>query len=377
MRKMSELDVKLRAAENLDPSGISQRRRLTQAGRYERLAPFLIDTHDADSQTAQMVQTYFSTKVQNYPSIEILSMLEAVVCGQGAVISRYGELLRESVAEFVAHGRVPDGLGIRNGAYLLRSEIQRRIDKPCLLAKRPWYRNFGHWLVDAAPILALAGDVCREDGLAVVIGQCESSGMRRVMLETIERVLPNVDVLIQPDSEAWGFSDLRYVMPVHVPPLFKLPSGLSRLRDAMLPGNTPEPKRRLFISRGASGGEARGLLNEDEILGMFVRQGYELTFPEQLPIHEQAALFASAKEVIGVKGAALTNAIFCAPGATVMVLSPSDFPDPFFWDICGQRGIHYGEVFGPVSKRGTQGTNSFTINKERVRSMLRAAEMLR
>lgn len=372
---LSETDLHLREIKNLESSSISQRRQFWQAGRYERLAPFLVDTHEADPQTTQMVQSYLSVRTQNYPETEIISIPGAVVCGQGAVITRHGELLRESVAEFVAHERVPDGLGIRNGAYLLRSVIQRHIDRPCLLAKRPWYRNFGHWLVDAASILALAGDICREGGLAVVIGQCESRGMRRVMFETIERVLPKVEVLIQPDNEAWRFSDLRYVTPVHVPPLFKLPAGLSRLRDALLPENTNKPQKKLFISRSGSG-MARGLLNEDDIIGMCVRQGYELTFPEQLSIHEQAALFASAREIIGVKGAALTNALFCASGTTVMVLSPSDFPDPFFWDICGQRGIHYGEVFGPVSERGMQGANSFTIDKERVRSMLRAAEML-
>ncbi|PSJ19141.1 hypothetical protein CVH10_24405, partial [Halomonas sp. ND22Bw] len=48
---------------------------------------------------------------------------------------------------------------------------------------------------------------------------------------------------------------------------------------------------------------------------------------------------------IGVKGAALTNAIFCQKHCHVILLSPSKFVDPFFWDIIAQRGIKYSEIY--------------------------------
>lgn len=335
-----------------------------------------MDIEHADANTAKMAIEYIRVISQEYGAIEILRLPEAAVCGQGAVVTRTGEILTESVAEFVAHGLVPDGLTKTDVGFSIPHAITRKVDRPCLLAKRPWFRNYGHWLVDAATVLASCTEIIRERGLTLVIGACESDGMRKVMTDTVERIIPGVEILFHPDDEAWSFTDLYYVAPLHVPPLFKLPSALEKVRSAMLMEHNPTASRKLFVSRGASGNLPRSLINEDEILGLCKINGFELVFPEKLSIVEQARLFADAHIVVGVKGAALTNIIFCQPNAVLITLSPADFPDPFFWDIAGQRSMAYGEIFGPIFGQSVQGQNSFTIDRKKMESVLIEAERL-
>jgi hypothetical protein len=84
-------------------------------------------------------------------------------------------------------------------------------------------------------------------------------------------------------------------------------------------------------------------------------------------------LFQSAACVIGVKGAALTNIVFCSSAARVFVLSPSDWPDPFYWDLAGHLGMEYGEMFGPlVSGDERQSMHRFTIDVDRLARNLAA-----
>jgi capsular polysaccharide biosynthesis protein len=103
------------------------------------------------------------------------------------------------------------------------------------------------------------------------------------------------------------------------------------------------------------------------VVGVCRQLGFEVVWPEQYSLREQAALFRSADCVIGVKGAALANIVFCSSATRLFVLSPADWPDPIFWDLAGQRGIAYGEMFGRiVDVREHQSRHGFEINIQRL-----------
>lgn len=345
-------------------------RTIAPAGSYERLPPLLLDDEEATEQTKQMLAQYSAVLRQGYSERLALSLLGAHVAGQGAAVTRAGALIAESVIEFTAHGRVPDGLVKVDGdGYGLR-QVTRRIDRPCLLAKRPWYRNYGHFLVDCVTVMAMASSAGLSDGTTIVIGCYEHPAMERVVRRTIEEFFPGAEVLVHPDNEVWEFDTLWYVAPLHVPPLFKLPDGLRAVRTHLISSvNTSfTSTRRLFVSRGNSGN--RLLLNENELLGLCVKCGFDLVFPERLSLTEQAALFHDAQIVVGVKGAALSNAMFMSQGAALIVLSPADFPDPFFWDICGQLNVAYVEIFGSVTTARGGSANDFRISPEKLRAAL-------
>jgi hypothetical protein len=345
---------------------------LVPSGSYERQAPFYVDAAQADTATRATVANHNTILTQQYAGIRMVGLPGATMTGQGAVFTRSGQLVKESVVEFTVHGQAPDGFTLSGmGGYTVPARVDRVISEPCLLAKRPWYRNFGHWLVDGASVVALCADVIAVQNLTVVIGHFDSPKMRDVVRDTIAQLAPGATVLEHPDEEIWRFDNLQYVAPPHVPPLFKLPEALRRIRLGFLGPEERAGGRRIFITRRQAGN--RRLVNEPEIYRLCAARGFDLVDTEAMTIREQAALFASAAAVIGAKGAALTNVMFCRPGTKVMVLSPSDFPDPFFWDIAGQIGCDYGEVFGPVITDKPRGLNEFMVEAPRVAAMLEAA----
>ena len=87
--------------------GIMRRDMIASAGSYRRRAPrYLGLDHVADpkrlhEQAAALTQ-------QHGPVYRLV--MEAMVAGQGAVVTASGRLVFESVAGFLNHGRIPDGL---------------------------------------------------------------------------------------------------------------------------------------------------------------------------------------------------------------------------------------------------------------------------
>jgi capsular polysaccharide biosynthesis protein len=114
----------------------------------------------------------------------------------------------------------------------------------------------------------------------------------------------------------------------------------------------------------------RTVVNEDELEALLACFGFETIDLHGRSLFEQARLFSETEAVVGVKGAALTNIVFCPAHCSVMVLSPSDFPDPFFWDIAGQLNLNYAELFGPTTTNRSPGRNDFVVDLVAVARML-------
>ena len=339
-------------------------------GSYARRAPVFLDAEALHGGLLDDYAIYMSQRRQEFGPIHAVSLANVLVGGQGSVALPSGVLVRETVLEYLAHGLTPTGM-VRTGpdAYAFAGPVTRVVDAPAVLLQRPWYGNYGHWLVDAAALLALLADTALPPSACLVVGAQESEGLRRVVQDSLGMLRPGLPVLQRGHDETWRFNHLIYVMPVHVPPLFKLPAALRQLRRAFVPGPAAGG-RRLFVTRS---GALRRLENEAEIIALCTARGFEVVRPELLPVAGQARLFSEAEAVIGVKGAALTNGIFCSPGSALMVLSPSDFNDPFFFDIASQGDMRYGEVFGRITETSRPAShNAFQVAPEKVEAMLDA-----
>jgi hypothetical protein len=77
-----------------------------------------------------------------------------------------------------------------------------------------------------------------------------------------------------------------------------------------------KPKRKLYLSRRNA--NRRKLKNEDDVFAALLELGFEMVFPEDLSIQEQADLFRQASVVAGPSGGAFTNIVFCRPGTVVL-----------------------------------------------------------
>jgi capsular polysaccharide biosynthesis protein len=343
------------------------------AGHYARHPPLCQDTVDALHLTQIVYAEYLERLEQPYPPTFHVALRDATVFGHGSVVTAGGALLIDSCWEFFSQGSVPPGLTrLENGHYRIEQRPSRHIDRPSLLLKRPFWSNYGHFLVDGAALLARLPAMKLPADCQIIIGAHQSAKMQAIVREAVDILAPGMQVIEQPDHEVWTVSALHYVTPQQIPPLTKLPAAMMELGARMHRGlSAPGAHRRLYVARETSLG--RQLINEDQVIAVCQRLGFEVVWPEQHSLRDQAALFRSAECVVGVKGAALTNIVFCSSTARLFVLSPADWPDPFYWDLASQLGMGYGEMFGPlVSGDGRQSMHQFAINAERLAQNLAA-----
>jgi len=356
------------------PGSCAHVENLCEGGAYLRRLPFRLDTGALDAMHRPAVEAYFANKVTTFDPIRHLSFKDALVVGQGSVVTRDHCLVSESAYEFIAGEKVPDGmLDVGAGRFVLGSEPSATIDRPTLLLKRPWNTNYGHWLVDSAAMLALGAGLTLPPGWQIAVGRQDGPAMQTIIRQTLDMIAPGIAVIELPDDAIWRFSDLHYVSPVHVPLKFQLPAGLSALRAVVLRDRLANdgPRRGIYVTRGEHG--ARRLRNEDEVIALCRELGLEIVRPEQWTLAEQARRFRHADLVVGVKGAALTNALFCSSRTHLVVLTPGDFPDPFYWDLTAPAGIGYSEIFGVLQGRDrTTGHNAFTVSIPGLRTILEA-----
>lgn len=357
--------------------GLMQVVRLAEAGRITRRAPLIVDDRAvAPDLRANLARTHAKIRTE-FPERSLLRFADAVVVGEGSVVLFHGKrhwLLADSAREFLRRGLVPKGMeaGSNSNPFTMPGHVHRTLDTCCLLLQRPWSENFGHWLVDQAAALSYLVEMGVLPTRHIIVTKTARLGMRQVIRQTIDAILPDAIVHEHDVSEVWRCRDLAYLTPVHIPPLFKLPAALQSLRKHLLPPaswpTATPPTRRLHVLRAT---RTRQLLNEAEILEISARYGFETIAPEACSVREQARIFSEAESVIGVKGAALTNIIFAPPSCRVIVLSPGDFIDPFYWSIAGTYHAHYAELFGELAQRDRAASyNNFTIDPIRFEATL-------
>jgi capsular polysaccharide biosynthesis protein/SAM-dependent methyltransferase len=369
-------DLVKRAA--LDPSAGAIRgvMVLAPAGEFPRQPPVLQDTACLEPSQQDAYRGYNAGQRQDYDDILKVVLENALVTGQGAVITQDFHLLSESCWECLESNLLPHGLTeIGDKRFRLSAAPTRTVRDPALLLKRPGWRNYRHWLVDAASLLAFAAtrlDVTKQQ---LVVGKQDDPALRQSMLDLLATLAPGARILEHPDDEVWRFSDLHYITPIHIPPVFMLPEALSALRsraEASRGGKPVDPpKRRLYLAQSVA--DRPRLENAAEVIALCAEFGFEVVTPELHSISERIALFSDAEAVIDVKTPGLANIVFCRSPALVIALSPGDWPDPFHAEIACRSGLRYAEIFGRVVEARRDGTPSdFRIEPSHLKPALAA-----
>jgi capsular polysaccharide biosynthesis protein len=141
-----------------------------------------------------------------------------------------------------------------------------------------------------------------------------------------------------------------------------LPSDVERnppwvnafLRDRLKPpGLDRVPGRRIYLPRRAAR-HNRQVRNEDAVIELLRRRGFETVDPGELPVTEQIRTFGEADVIVAPHGAALANLAFCSPGAALLELFPSQSFVADYWKMAaGVPGLEYRYLSGAGRPAGT------------------------
>ncbi len=121
-------------------------------------------------------------------------------------------------------------------------------------------------------------------------------------------------------------------------------SNFYRNYVSVKPQNAVSNADRLYVSRRFA--NRRKVINEDEILIILGKFGFNIFYPEQISFLQQVEIFANVKYLVGEHGSGLTNLLFMQKGASVLELHKNkindfDHPSPLFWYMAEALEINY------------------------------------
>lgn len=96
--------------------------------------------------------------------------------------------------------------------------------------------------------------------------------------------------------------------------------------------------RKIFIDRPSG---RRGIANKDELLSLLREYNIKPIKLENFSFLEQVEIFNSAKLIVGIHGAGLSNLVYSQKGTKVVELFQHDFGLPSFWYLANLMALDY------------------------------------
>jgi hypothetical protein len=237
-----------------------------------------------------------------------------------------------------------------NGALLtdLLSNDRRPVEKrPLLIA--PWSHYWGGYF---DYVLFVAAKLCRIKAVlspADFAGAVVSYPFLRTSFEPELLALLGIGPERLFDSRHHAFQFDRCVLANNSSWFYPAAADILALKatvEAQLPPVDVSPDKRLYISRSGR----RKVLNEEALVSMLERYGFEAVEDKPRSIIEQIRLYQRASFIVGPHGASFANLLWCRPGTQLLELFPPNYRPEFFRYLTHVLDIHYAAYcFGPVA----------------------------
>ncbi|MET1059344.1 MAG: glycosyltransferase 61 family protein [Nocardioides sp.] len=135
----------------------------------------------------------------------------------------------------------------------------------------------------------------------------------------------------------WHNAEPHYVHP-------DIAATWRRLSDGLATGHVAaaDLAERIFVSR-SEGAKHRECRNIREVESVFRARGYQIVYPERLPLSEQAAVFGAARIIAGFGGSALFNVMHARRLETMIILNHEAYTarnEHLFTSVIG-ADVHY------------------------------------
>ena len=240
--------------------------------------------------------------------------------------------------------------------------------------------NYGHWLVDDLPRIAmvLENAMRREDPGMIpsniyTFASPTKPEMGKVIKESLEWLiekyyfiydrikdsilrdglkdkLTKCNIFILNSAENYRFTNISLITPTSLHPILHNAKAINAINSIsqQLKKNSQSPKK-IFIARRKTGN--RRIKNQREVRKLVAQQGYKKIYCEDLNFIEQANLFAGATHVIGTMGASMCNLIFSSSKIKPVFLTPVSWKEPFYASLCNSLGMESVYTLNKTSGR--------------------------
>jgi hypothetical protein len=197
--------------------------------------------------------------------------------------------------------------------------------------------NYYHWLIEDMPrLLYLQDHYPATDGFFLV---------DHALTEWQQDIL----LRLGSDPLRWRSVDFRASNQFDrlvAPSLFSRnmcahPAAVAILRDRLVPHATsavPRVGNRIYLMRKGTKIRPSKLSNEQDLIGLFKKAGFDFVNTADLTFAQQIELFRDAEVIAGPAGGAFTNMIFAPAGAKVLLLAPAGGVCETFFSIAGAIG---------------------------------------
>ncbi len=222
-----------------------------------------------------------------------------------------------------------------------RPEPQRIYDGTCVLLKQTWDGNYGHWLIESLPRIAMIKGMMDISECRFVV-QHDRGGISQVYLDSLATMGVRPDQALFTNFDKYKFERLVYPAPLTVQPWIKAPAAITALEKLVASG-TDGPKL-VYVSRNKT--SKRRLLNEDDFLPILRHMGFVIVYPETMTFAEQISAFSRVRLVVGNLGAGLSNIVFAPRGLTLIALTTQFMRDDFYYDIICHKLGRYISLHG-------------------------------
>lgn len=195
--------------------------------------------------------------------------------------------------------------------YVLRR--RRQVENEVLWITDYWSNGYFHWVADALSRLYVVRNRLDDQQLMLPAGY-EHLDFVRSSLEAFK--VNKVEFI-----EASEVLECRsLLMPSHTAPSGHYNEEVIRgVRYVLLNAyGDSDQGQRIYISRRNA--TRRRIINENEVIEILSRFGFQTIYPEDLSFPEQVQIFSRARCVVSNHGAGLTNMLFIPEGRNVLEL---------------------------------------------------------
>jgi hypothetical protein len=213
--------------------------------------------------------------------------------------------------------------------------------------------NYGHWLVDVLPrihLLKKSGWFDKVNWFVVpnythdfqkdslkLLGITEDK-----IIQGTEQLHITADVLIASSAPRGVRS---YLMPKWL---------VDFHRESFLNFKIKNFEFSPFVYISRRDGTTRKVLNEQKLIDMLEKYNFKVIELSDFSFVEKISIFDSAKVIVSVVGAALSNVVFCKKGTKVLEIFPELLVDTFDYNLAEQVGVEYNYLICKSEKKANQ-----------------------